>query len=317
MSSAVVALDVGGTAMKGALVDRQGALLHVEIRPTGRERGPDAVVAGIVDFTAALTEEAPDGIAAAGVVVPGLVNQETGTAVYAANLGWHDVPLGDLVGKRLDRPVAVAHDVRTGGIAEGLVGAARECGDFLFLPIGTGIAAAIVLNGEPYGGANGFGGEMGHTPVVPHGEPCACGQRGCLETYASAASIPRRYMAAGGAPVSGAEEVLARAEAGDQLAKDAWDQAIDALATALASYSHLMDPELVVIGGGLAEAGDKLLEPLRTELASRLTFRPPPPLVPAALGSQAGCLGAAIIAWRAAGETTAGEDWTPYEGDAA
>ena len=317
MSGSVVALDVGGTAMKGALVDRYGALLHVESRPTGRERGVDAVTEAIVEFAGALADKSSASVAAAGVVVPGLVDDARGIARYAANLGWHDLPLADLVSQRIGRPVALSHDVRTGGLAEGLVGAARGCDDFLFLPIGTGIAGAIVLNGKPYAGAHAYGGELGHAPVVPHGEPCACGQRGCLETYASAAAIPRRYMASGGEKVSGAEEVLARAEAGDALAKAAWDQAIDALATSLASFSQVLDPALIVIGGGLAEAGAKLMDPLRTELASRLAFRPPPPLVLAALGSQAGCLGAAILAWRAAGEATAGADWTPYEGDAA
>jgi glucokinase len=317
MSGSVVALDVGGTAMKGAVVDRYGAMLHVESRPTGRERGVEAVVESIVDFAAALAEYAPGGAQAAGVVVPGLVDEASGMALYSANIGWRDLPLAELVGRRLQRPVALSHDVRSGGLAEMLVGAARGSKDFLFLPIGTGIAAAIVIGGVPYAGARGYGGEMGHTPAVPHGELCACGQRGCLETYASAAAIPRRYNAAGGGAVRGAEEVLARAQSGDELAARIWGEAIDALGTSLATYSQLLDPAMVVIGGGLSEAGAALFDPLRVELASRLSFTSPPPLVPAALGSQAGCLGAAVLAWRAAGEPTAGEDWKPYEGDAA
>jgi glucokinase len=313
MSGSVVAIDVGGTACKGAVVDRYGVVQHLESRPTGREHGVDAVVETIGDFAVALAERAADDVISAGVVVPGLVDDARGMALYSANIGWRDLPLAERVRQRIDRPVALSHDVRTGGLAEGLIGAARGCPDFLFLPIGTGIAAAIVLDGTPYAGANAYGGEIGHAPVVPHGELCACGQRGCLETYASAASIPRRYVVAGGANLDTAEEVLARAAAGDQLAMRIWAEAIDALATALASYSQLLDPALVVLGGGLAAAGAALFDPLRAELATRLTFRPPPPLVPAALGSQAACLGAAILAWRAAGEAAAGTDWAPYK----
>jgi glucokinase len=309
MSGSVVAIDVGGSACKGALVDDSGAVLYTESRPTGVERGVPAVVDTIADFAVALADRADGEVAAGGLVVPGLVDDERGMAVYAANLGWRDLPLAPLVSERLGRPVALSHDVRTGGLAEGLVGAARGCTDFLFLPIGTGIAAAIVIDGVPYAGANAYGGELGHSPVVPHGERCACGQRGCLETYASAASIPRRYAAAGGVGATSAEAVLERASTGEALAQRIWNEAIDALATGLAFYSQLLDPAIVVLGGGLAEAGAALFEPLAAELAARLTFRPPPPLIPAALGSQAGCLGAAILAWRAAGDKTAGTDW--------
>lgn len=309
MSSSVVAIDVGGTACKGALVDDTGRVLYQESRPTGVAGGVPAVVDTIAGFAVSLAERADGEVAAGGLVVPGLVDDERGMALYAANLGWRDLPLAGVVSERLGRPVALSHDVRTGGLAEGLVGAARGCPDFLFLPIGTGIAAAIVIDGVPYAGANAYGGELGHCPVVPHGEPCACGQRGCLETYASAAAIPRRYAATGGVGASTAEAVLERAAAGEALAQRIWNEAIDALATGLAFYSQLLDPAMVVLGGGLSHAGAALFEPLGTELAARLAFRPPPPLVPAALGSQAGCLGAAILAWRAAGDKTAGTDW--------
>src|SRR5882757_9701435 len=255
MSGSVVAIDVGGSACKGAVVDRYGVVQHLESRPTGRERGVEAVVATIADFAAALVERAQDDVVAAGVVVPGLVEDTRGIALYSANIGWRDLPLAERVRQRIDRPVALSHDVRSGGLAEGLIGAARGCTDFLFLPIGTGIAAAIVLDGTPYAGANAYGGEIGHTPAVPHGELCACGQRGCLETYASAAAVPRRYLAAGGSDVTTAEEVLARRAAGDPLAERIWAEAIDALATVLATYSQLLDPALVVLGGGLAAAG--------------------------------------------------------------
>jgi glucokinase len=303
----VVALDVGGTFTKGAVVDHAGNVLRVERAPTGVERGIDAVVGTMGDL--ALKLAAGHDAVAVGIAVPGLVDDEAGIARYAANLGWQDLPLRDLLQERTGLPVALSHDVRTGGIAEGMVGAARGYDDFLFLPIGTGIAGAIVLNGRAYAGSRGMGGEIGHTPVVVFGEQCACGQLGCLETYASAASVARRYTAASGQPVGGAQDVLARGRAGDAVAQRIWGEAVSALATAIASYTLLLDPQLVVIGGGLGEAGDALLEPLRAELPQRLAFRDPPPLVRAALGDQAGTLGAAILGWRAAGDDTVGTEW--------
>ena len=178
--------------------------------------------------------------------------------------------------------MAVAHDVRAAALAEGELGAARDCRDWLLVTLGTGVGAAVVLGGRPYGGAHGAGGELGHLVVVPGGPECACGARGCVESIASAGAIERRA----GRPV---REVIADRD-------PLWAEAIDALASGLAAYAVLMDPERIVIGGGLAAAGDALFEPLATALDERLTFSEAPPLVPAALGAEAGCHGAAIAA---------------------
>jgi glucokinase len=275
-------------------------VLSVEDRPTGRERGPEAVVASIIDFACHLAERVPP-VAAVGVVVPGLVDEVRGTAVYSANIGWRDVPLRDLLARRIgpDVPVVIGHDVRAGGLAESVVGAGRGADDLLFLPVGTGIAAAMIIRGEPYPGASGWGGEIGHLVVRPGGEPCACGNRGCLETYASAAAIARRY-AAPGEKVS-AEGVVARMVSGDPRAVRVWDEAVDALADALAAYAMLLDPGLIVLGGGLAASGDLLLRPLGERLAERLPIRAAPPMTTAALGVRASMIGAALLAWRDAG----------------
>lgn len=299
MSSYVVALDVGGTAMKGAVVDRAGVVRHDERRPTGVEDGVDAVAENIVSFAADLFGEAGTAVAV-GAVAPGLIDEAAGVARYAANLGWRDLPLRSLLSSRLGVPAAIGHDVRAGALAESLVGAGRGRGDFLFLPIGTGIAAGMVIDGSPYAGVLASGGEIGHIPVIPDGEPCACGQRGCLETYASAAAVSRRYAAVTGESAS-ADAVVARAVAGDAAAVTVWDEAVHALTLALTTYTLLLDPTVIVIGGGLAGAGDALFGPLAAGLKARLAFREPPPLVPAVLGDQAGALGAAILAWRAAG----------------
>ncbi|MEV4743990.1 ROK family protein [Streptomyces sp. NPDC049555] len=300
----VIALDVGGTAIKAALVAPDHTLLYETRRPTGRERGPDAVVAGILDLAAELRgvgeERFGEGAVAVGVAVPGIVDAASGTAVYAANLGWRDVPLRDVLAERLGGiPVAVGHDVRTGGLAEGRIGAGRGADRFLFVPLGTGIAGAIGIDGRIEAGAHGNAGEIGHVAVRtgPDAPLCGCGGRGCLETLASASAVSRAWAEASGDPAADAAGCARAVEAGDERARAVWQRAVDALADGLVVAVSLLDPGMLIIGGGLAEAGGTLFAPLRAAVAERVTFRRLPLIVPAALGDAAGCLGAGLLAW--------------------
>ncbi|MEU6852524.1 ROK family protein [Actinacidiphila alni] len=298
----VIALDVGGTGMKAALVAADGTLLHQARRPTGRERGPDAVVAAILDFAADLRDhgvrEYGEPAAAAGVAVPGIVDDVNGIAVYAANLNWKDVPLRELLSQRLDgAPVALGHDVRTGGLAEGRIGAGNGADRFLFIPLGTGIAGAIGIDGRIESGAHGYAGEIGHIVVRPGGPECGCGQRGCLEALASAAAVSRAWAAASGDPDADAADCARAVGTGDPRALAVWGEAINALADGLVTGLTLLDPRVLIIGGGLAEAGDTLFGPLRAAVEARITFQKLPLIVPAALGDTAGCLGAGLLAW--------------------
>ncbi|MFF2654514.1 ROK family protein [Streptomyces sp. NPDC058045] len=298
----VIALDVGGTGMKAALVGADGALLHETRRATGRERGPEAVVAAIADFAADLRDHGlrhfGQPAAAAGVAVPGIVDAEHGIAVYAANLGWRDVPLRRLLAERLGNvPVALGHDVRTGGLAEGRIGAGRGAERFLFVPLGTGIAGAIGIGGAIEPGAHGSAGEIGHIVVRPGGPPCGCGQRGCLERLASASAVSQAWAAATGDPDADAADCAKAVASGDPRARQVWQEAVDALADGLVTALTLLDPETLIIGGGLAEAGETLFTPLRAAVARRITFQQQPAIVPAALGDTAGCLGAGLLAW--------------------
>ncbi|NUQ99930.1 MAG: ROK family protein [Streptomyces sp.] len=297
----VIALDVGGTGMKAALIGPDGELLHQARRATGRERGPDAVVGGILDFAAELSahgaEHFGEPASAAGVAVPGIVDADRGIATYAANLGWRDVPLRALLAKRLGIPVALGHDVRTGGLAEGRIGAGQGADRFLFVPLGTGIAGAIGIAGRVEAGAHGFAGEIGHIVVRPGGSPCPCGQRGCLERYGSAAAVSEAWAAACGDPDADAADCAKAVASGDPNAVRVWQHAIDALADGLVTALTLLDPRTLIIGGGLAEAGDTLFAPLREAVRRRVTFQKLPSIVPAALGDSAGCLGAGLLAW--------------------
>lgn len=297
----VLALDVGGTGMKAALIGPRHELLHEARRATDRERGPDAVVEAILGFAADLLaygrERYGTGPAAAGVAVPGIVDEATGTAVYASNLGWRDVPLRALLRERLGGlPVALGHDVRTGGLAEGRIGAGEGVDRFLFVPLGTGIAGAIGIEGRLEPGAHGDAGEVGHIVVRADGPQCPCGQRGCLEMLASAAAVGRAWAEASGDPEATAQDAAAAVEAGDPRATAVWQDAVDALATGLVTALTLLDPGTLIVGGGLAKAGETLFAPLREGVLRRITFQPRPTIVPAALGDAAGCLGAGLLA---------------------
>ncbi|WP_406493744.1 ROK family protein [Streptomyces sp. NBC_01604] len=298
----VIALDVGGTGMKAALVGASGELLHQARRATGRERGPEAVVEGILGFAAELraygVEHLGEPAAAAGVAVPGIVDEDRGIAAYSANLGWRDVPLRELLGERLGGvPVALGHDVRTGGLAEGRIGAGKGADRFLFVPLGTGIAGAIGIGGRVEAGAHGFAGEIGHIVVRPGGTACPCGQRGCLERYASAAAVSEAWAAACQDPGADAADCAKAVASGDPDAVRVWQDAVDALADGLVTALTLLDPRTLIIGGGLAESGETLFTPLRHAVQRRITFQKPPEIVPAALGDTAGCLGAGLLAW--------------------
>ncbi|MER6284688.1 ROK family protein [Streptomyces sviceus] len=308
----VIALDVGGTGMKAALVGAGGELLHRARRATGRERGPEAVVDGILDFAAELraygTEHLGVPAASAGVAVPGIVDEDRGIAAYSANLGWRDVPLRDLLAARLGGvPVALGHDVRTGGLAEGRIGAGRGTDRFLFVALGTGIAGAIGIAGRVEAGAHGFAGEIGHIAVRPDGTPCPCGQRGCLERYASAAAVSEAWASVTANPEADAADCAKAVEAEDPRAREIWQHAVDALADGLVTALTLLDPRTLIIGGGLAEAGETLFTPLREAVRSRITFQKLPTIVPAALGDTAGCLGAGLLAWDLLDKTNSSE----------
>jgi len=297
----VIGVDVGGTTVKAALFDSDGLDYCSSERPTPRHLGPDAVIEttihAIAELQAQVTEAAR--LRAVGLVVPGVVDAKQGIAVYAANIGWQQVPLRQIVAEAVGLPVVVDHDVRAAGLAELELGAGRGLQEVLFVALGTGIAAAVITRGQLSAGATGRAGELGHLPVFPEGEWCACGQRGCTETYASAAALSRRYSAASGISDVPAADVISRAAAGDPIADAIFEDAITALGRALVSYVLLMDPELILIGGGMAAAGAALLHPLTREVQAGLAWRQAPAISIGRFAGDAGRRGAALLAWHA------------------
>ncbi|GAA1146170.1 ROK family protein [Microbacterium natoriense] len=293
----VLAFDVGGTDIKSALFDGDGIARGLRRTPTPVADGDrtGVLIERLGVLAAELTADHPDVVPqAVGLVVPGIVDADAGLGVFASNLGWHDAPIRDLAAAELGLPVGFDHDVRAASWAEHRLGGARAYANSVVLVIGTGIAGALLVGGVPYT-AGGYAGEIGHSPIAD-GPICACGARGCLEAVASAGAIARRYREATGVTPDGAKDVIARAAAGDQVAADIWNSALDALTMSLAQLTAVVAPEAVVIGGGLSRAGGTLFDELRSRLAARLSFHRLPELVPAELSGNAGLIGAALRA---------------------
>jgi glucokinase len=304
---AVLAFDVGGTDTKSAVIDRHGQVLGLRRTPTPQH--PDDPAGAVVTQLGVLArvhlDQAPDlRPVAAALSVPGLVDERAGVGIFASNLGWRDAPLRALAERELGLPVALRHDVRAASDAEYRLGAATAYSDVVVLIIGTGIAGGLILGGRPYSGG-GFAGEIGHALSDPEGERCPCGAIGCLETISSAAAIARRYQAASGIAVAGALEVLSAATAGDGRATRVWEDAVRALAEQLARLAAVLAPEAIVLGGGLAQAGPALFDPLGARLEALLSFHRRPALLRARLGDDAGLLGTALAARDLTGTLTA------------
>jgi glucokinase len=306
MSDLVIGVDVGGTTIKAALfdsegLDSEGLEYGRSERPTPKHLGPDAVVATTIDIIAELRASVSGAgrVGAVGLVVPGIVDPQQGIAVYAANIGWRQLHLRQIVAEAVGLPVVLDHDVRAAGLAELELGAGRGLQDVLYVALGTGVAAAVITRGQVVAGATDRAGELGHLPVFPDGERCACGQRGCTETYASAAALSRRYSAASGISDVAAHDVISRAAGGDPLADAIFNDAITALGRALVHYVLLMDPELILIGGGMSASGAALLRPLTREVQAGLAWRPAPTILVGQFAGDAGRRGAALLGWRA------------------
>jgi glucokinase len=287
-----LAVDVGGTTIKGELVDHEGQVLAAEQRPT--PRGIQALEAVAEIGRALLARRSDAQVVGAAVVVPGLVDREAGIATYSANIGWRDLELVSSLEAEWRLPVRVANDVASGGVAEHRLGAGVGTQDLVFVAIGTGIAASIFSGGHLVTGHRGETAEIGHLPVRP-GVRCSCGGDGCLEAVASAAAIGRRYTVLSGKEVTGAHDVSDRLST-DAVARQVWQEAVEALADALGIVSLVVSPARVVIGGGLSRAGEALLAPLRVALRQRVTIVHPPDVTASVLGDRGGVIGAALLA---------------------
>ena len=298
----VIAFDIGGTAIKIAVVDAQGDVIHTRFIPTP-VRDENALLATLANAVDDARRDFPQASPAAiGVHITGLVDDDRGVVVLAEHLGLRDVAMRDRLEATTGLPVAFGNDARGAGVAEFEMGAARGYRNAVVVSIGTGIGAAVFVDARLYT-ADGFGAELGHMRTTPVGSTdgieCACGGSGCLETLSSAKGVVGAYArATGTAPKGGAKRVFAAAAAGDPVAGAVVDSCIDALALAFAQVTAILSPEIIVVAGGLSGAGEQLLGPLRDRLDSVLTFQRRPVIARARFGGQAGVIASALIAGR-------------------
>lgn len=302
-------VDVGGTKMLGVVVDtdRPQEILRQHRVPT--PSGADAVVDGIAALVAML--DVPTG-AGLGIGVPGLVDRSD-TFRFGPNLpGVEEIALGTVVGERLGREVAADNDATCAAIAEFRAGAGRGHGDGILLTIGTGIGAGLFVDGRIRHGANGFAGEPGHMLIDPAGPLCPCGRRGCWERFASGSGLGRLGrdaaiagrlpaavdLAGGDTEAVRGEHVVAAARAGDPGAGLVLDDFAWWMAAGIANLVDVLDPSIVLLGGGVMEAADVLVGRVERSLESQVMAhwrRPSVPVVAAELGEQAGAVGAALL----------------------
>ena len=296
----VAAVDVGGTRIKAALVDRSLTVHASSITPTPpnlAQELPGTLRRIVDDLIADLaTGGGTVTVMAGGVVVPGLVDDRAGVGVLSVNLGWRDLPIAAPLTELLGVPVTLGHDVRAGLLAETSAGSAQGEAHAMFLPLGTGIAGALMVDHRILH-ADGWAGELGHLHVAPDGPRCGCGSRGCLETISSAAAIGRAYVQHTGRQLDAAQ-IARLVDQGEQPATTIWQQGIAALAQVIAATAGITGIDLVIIGGGLAECGPTLMTPLQQALESDAAgFHRPLRLARAHFGDRAAAIGAAILAW--------------------
>ncbi|MCP2032738.1 glucokinase [Okibacterium sp. HSC-33S16] len=312
-----IGIDIGGTKIAGALVDEDGDIVRESRVPTPQSTQliEDAVVAMVTELAAG---EAIDGV---GVAAAGFIDAAQSTVYYAPNISWRNEPFQARLSARLSFPIVIDNDANAAGWAEFRFGAGRLFSDMVMLTVGTGVGGAIVTEDRLFRGGFGAGAELGHMRLIPDGLPCGCGQHGCLEQYGSGRALLR--FANNFADAGGMGQALAdrRAEVGTLSGHDVSDLIMAGDGGALAALRELghwlgqgcaslgaiLDPQLFVIGGGVAQAGDLLLEPIRQAYLEHLPargFHPEPEFRIAELVNDAGVVGAADLARVAARRTT-------------
>ena len=310
--SLTVGVDVGGTKIAAGVVDDTGRIVE-KLRKASPTTDELSLLKAIRELVGELRTR--HDITAVGVGAPGFIGADRRTVLFTPNLPWRDEPLAELLERVLDLPVLIENDANAAAWAEYVFGAGQGIPDQLLLTLGTGVGGGLVLGGEIYRGGHGVAAEVGHLTVVRDGIPCGCGRHGCLEQYASGSALVREARSAaatGRAPglleaaggnvtqVTGAM-VTEQARAGTPEAVELFEEMGEALAVGIGSLIAVLDPSLVLLGGGVSEAGDLILAPTTAALDRELTggmHRPGPEVRLAALGNDAGLIGAADEARR-------------------
>jgi len=305
-----IGIDIGGTKIAGALVDAEGQIV-LEERVPSPAGDPEAMVDAVVGLIERLS--ANHEVIGAGVAAAGFIDAEQSTIIYAPNISWRNEPFKAKLEAKLSIPVIIENDANAAGWAEYKYGAGRGYKHMIMLTIGTGVGGAVITDSRMLRGGFGIAGELGHIRVVPDGLLCGCGQHGCLESYASGSALLRaaKELAASGAP-EGARLREIEAEAGKLTGLEVYQAILEGdagalrilgelgswLGQAIGSLVAVLDPEVVVIGGGVSAAGDLLLNPIREAYLAHLPargYRPELKITAAEFVNDAGVVGAADL----------------------
>lgn len=313
-----IGIDIGGTKIAGAVVSESGEILE-ELRVPSPAQDPDQMITEVVGLINQLAAMAPEQVVAAGVAAAGFIDADQSTILYAPNLNWRNEPFRDRLKAHLDLPVFIENDANAAGWAEFKFGAGKGTKDMVMLTLGTGVGGAVVADYKLRRGGFGIGGELGHVRVVQDGRQCGCGRKGCVEQYASGSAVLKaaKKLASSDGPagerlrqlktesgeLTGHQVYQALLE-GDAATRELVNQAGSYLGQAMGSITAVLDPQVFVIGGGLSEAGELILDPIRQSYLRELPargFRPEAEIVTAQFSNQAGVIGAADLARESVG----------------
>ena len=315
----MVGVDLGGTSLTAVALDDKGRVLAARKRSTCPHLGPEGVTRRIAASVQKLLKDLgrkSKRVRGIGIGAPGTVDPEKGVVLYAPNLGWQDHPLAEMLSRFLRLPVTLDNDVNGGAVGEHVLGSGQGAENLVAIFVGTGIGGGVILNNRLYHGSYGGAGEVGHIKILADGPLCGCGRKGCAEGLASRTAMERdlRQAVDSGRPSlvpdvmakMGRERMTSRViqealREGDPLMREILQRAQRGLGLLAASLVNLLDPDCVVIGGGIADRlQEEFLEPIRSTAVRHILRAPhlePVRIVPSRLGDHAGAIGAAVIAW--------------------
>lgn len=308
-----VGVDLGGTNIATVLIDEKGKIIKETIRRTEAKKGSKFVIKNMEESIYEVCSDISfKKVAGIGFGIPGLVDIEKGMSIFAGNLGWRNIPILKKIKEKFDVPIFMDNDVRVATLGEKYFGAGQGIDNMICITLGTGIGSGIIIDGKLYRGSSHTAGEIGHVTICKDGLYCNCGNRGCLEVYASAPGISRRarqYIKAGHytiltSMVDGdlskiTPKLISEAyDLNDNLAHLIMDETAQLLAIGIADYIDIINPEMIVIGGGVSLAGDRLFKPLRKYVVKRSMnqIAKNVEIVPAKLKDKSGMMGAAALA---------------------
>lgn len=295
-----IGVDIGGTNIPSALIDETGSILAVIEKKTLAHDGPQAVVDRISESIKELSSKVdPSDILGIGLGAPGALDLKEGTIITSPNLSsWKDVPILKMLNKKTGIKVYMDNDANCAAIGEHWIGAAKGANNAVMITLGTGVGGGIIINGKIFRGSHGTAGEIGHITIEKDGRPCGCGNRGCLEAYASATGAVKTAEEMGLSGLT-AYEIFLKAEQGDQTATRVLNESGKYLGIGIASFANIFDPDAIIIGGGFASA-EKYLIPSAIEEAYKRSFKTVMDKIKihrAQLGNNAGIIGAARLSF--------------------